>query len=105
MQKYKGQHRLSFEITLAFPNLPEFQPAISLIGNAAHYCLSTETRSRYFLFFDAAESMQFVPVLKAVKLVGNYTLLINGKPRPFAEELWLPILDILSLERVRNTDD
>jgi hypothetical protein len=94
MSRFHGTDNPRFELTIVCMNedIPE----------QLHRCFpeenipsrfSTET-SRYYLFLPDSTRRNLKQILNSLSGTEGWRILINGRYRPFIEELWLPLLDL-----------
>jgi hypothetical protein len=88
-----------FEFTLAFPDQRQFNPVKELLTGSILHRLTSEQRPRVFIFFPDGQDQTLLPFLKILHGMPCWNLLVNGRYRPYVEELWLPMLELLSITR------
>lgn len=101
INRFQSLNGTRFELTLSFPDDPACREVLSWIHDGLKYGKTTGPVLRHFIFFENRFVHEIHRFLKAVKPSGHYHLLINGRPRPFMEELWLPMLELIPEETDR----
>ncbi len=89
--------RDSFEFTLIFPDSKPFPPPHRICPTYTKIKKTSEALPRYFIFFPDHSDHHLIPFLQAIQPYSGWQLLINGHIRPYAQELWLPLMEILHL--------
>jgi hypothetical protein len=102
MSKYRGENPHRFEFTLSFADTSEFEKAEMLINDGLPHRMTHEKRPRHFVFFRDRQDRELIPFLKVLRGTPGWELRVNGRPRPYTEELWLPLLDLLAVSSGRD---
>jgi len=95
LSRYKDDSIKRFELTLIisddtwFDSIQKLRPEHALIQR------TDETRSRCFLFFPDNHAGELIPVLDKINSVPGLQIMINGRERPYFEELWLPLIQLI----------
>lgn len=96
LAKYNGELPGRFELTLTFPDREAFGEVKRMAVAPLAMRVSAEFRPRVFVFFQNEQVNEIHRFLTAVKAQRGWTLFVNGRPRPYTEELWLPFLELLN---------
>ena len=89
----EGRHN-RLEITLILSgNLPvQLNEILNLDG--VKHAVTEELIPRHFFFFSDHEYESLFKILTLVRDYKGWSILINGRLRPFTQELWLPLLEL-----------
>ncbi|MBN1355258.1 hypothetical protein JXA40_03200 [bacterium] len=96
MRRFRDGGFNRFEITLHFPAGGSFDRAASLLKNESVYRKTSGSYPRYYVFFEDGKDGGLFPFLETLQGLSGWELLINGRPRPYIQELWLPMLELLT---------
>ncbi len=94
LNRYKEQKPGRFECTVIIQekDLARFELKATLHGYRHVY--TDEINPRCFVFFSDDHHEQLFEFLKSIQVLDDWSLMINGRIRPFARELWLPLLEL-----------
>ena len=91
-----GRSSLPFSVTLSFPKFEGENYALALERTAAadqHSDVGVDASFRHLAtFFPGERSLRIRDLYEVVGGVPGCEVLIDGKPVPFARELWLPLI-------------
>ncbi len=96
LNRFQSDNNRGFEITLVFPDRPEFQFVKQQLDESVAHLITNDQNPRIFVFFDDTNSWKVNGFLETQKGLSAWKFMINGRERPYSEELWLPLLQILS---------
>jgi len=96
LNQHRSHQDPRFEITLTMPDTEEFQIVKKHLDHSFTYKITAEKIPQIFIFFDDTVTGRVYELLDSVRRLSGWKLLINGRHRPYSEELWLPVLQILT---------
>ncbi|MBN1297222.1 hypothetical protein JXA80_10610 [bacterium] len=95
MKRFNDSESQRFEITVIvtgspLPPLPEIHelPSIRQVNDR-------EESGRDYIFFPDTMIRHVAKTIHAVAKCCHWNLLINGRERPYARELWLPLMEMV----------
>ena len=95
MARYRGEAISRFEMTLNFPDSVTFAASAGELKKYTRFKKTDGWAPRFFVFFPDGQTEKLIPFLATLRCLSGWELLVNGRPRPYLEELWLPLLDLL----------
>jgi hypothetical protein len=86
--------RLEFTVILSRRDLDLQNLGLTEAG--CDYAQTDEYFPRIFCFFSQKNIARFSTFLGSVQHIKSKSLLINGRWRPYSQELWLPLLEMVT---------
>ena len=100
LNRFIEQDTARYDITIYFSE-HEFQEHIKKVPEDVTSCVSGSSASKFRYLFFTDESLHKVSAtISTLKPIKNRGLLVNGRPRPYFEELWLPLVNLLGLSKL-----
>jgi len=96
LQRFDEGSPKRFELTLCIPSDTEFSPIKAVVKEGIPRLTTSTNRPDLYLFFEDGKCGDLAPLLKALGGLKGWTLLVNGRPRPYVEALWLPLLELMT---------
>ena len=91
---------MRFEITVVFDDPPADATLWNSIRTDLPHRMLERRKPLHYVFFRDGSYDRLFELIHQVRHSKGWELLVNGRPRPFIEELWLPLLRILALPKV-----
>ncbi len=98
--RYDGRGGMRFEITVVFDDPPADATLWNSIRTDLPHRMLERRKPLHYVFFRDGSYDRLFELIHQVRHSKGWELLVNGRPRPFIEELWLPLLRILALPKV-----
>jgi hypothetical protein len=96
LKRFEEESSNRFELTLCIPSSIDFNEVNLGDKDELPRLTTSSNRPDTYIFFGDGTSRELAQFLEALKGARGWTLLINGRPRPFTEALWLPLLELLT---------
>jgi hypothetical protein len=84
------------ECTIIVPSSSLSELSYSHYDKLPH-ATSDEMQARLFVFFADCHSQSLFDFLSFCRTLQKWSILVNGRVRPFVQELWLPLLELSEL--------
>ena len=94
LNRYKEQRSGRFECTLVIWEKDLIDWELKSAVDAYRHVYTDEMNPRCFVFFSDDDHEQLFEFLKLIHRLHDWSLMINGRIRPFSRELWLPLLEL-----------
>ncbi len=83
------------EFTVVIPQIDLNKHKYDPANKGVKYAVTKECAPGVFFFFDHNSLEQLSGFLESVRHIKTWSLLVNGRLRPFSQELWLPLLEMV----------
>jgi hypothetical protein len=94
LDRYKEQVPSRFECTVVIRRKDIVQQGFQLSFDRYRHAHTDEMEPRYFVFFSDDQHEQLFEFLRSIQGLNKWSLMVNGRIRPFARELWIPLLEL-----------
>lgn len=94
--RYDGRSGSRFEITVVFSQPPSPDQFWNFIQSQYSHQILPRRTPLHYVFFPNGSIDSLFDLINRVKHSDGWELLVNGRPRPYIEELWLPLLQLLA---------
>lgn len=94
LDRYKEQIPGRFECTVVIRRKDLVQNGVSVSLDRYCHAQTDEMEPRYFVFFSDDNHAPLFEFLKSIQGLKKWSLMVNGRTRPFARELWIPLLEL-----------
>ena len=97
LSRFSGESPPRLEFTLIAP-VKHLDPSHPVFSNRSiRSAITDEFKPRLFLFFPDDQSEALFEFLRQLTNLKDWSMMINGRLRPFSQELWLPLLEMSKL--------
>ncbi len=96
MMRFKDGKTKRFEITLIVGTDSLDKSTLTSFSEHVRFADYLSAKSETYFFFQDGTHREAITFLSRLdKSSGDFRILINGRPRPYSAELWLPMISIL----------
>ncbi|MBN1879262.1 hypothetical protein JW823_04050 [bacterium] len=91
----ESKPRLEFTLITSAHTIDPSSPLHSYKGPMS--AITEDIQPRRFFFFPDQQSAMLFDFLRQITSLKDWSVLVNGRIRPYSQELWLPLLEMAEL--------